>query len=304
MPKSITLVAQGLSGGGAEMSMLRLAEDFVRRGYDVCIAVLWKTGRLVEMLPSGVRVIEVGGGRLSCIPRLARQFALQRPDAVIGFMTYANVVAILAQMLSPSMKKIVVSEHNTFTRRIKLSGGIPRLFHYAAYVVYRWTKAVVCVSHGVEDDLAAATHLPRRLLTTIYNPVITDDLLERSSLPPDHPWLRDKTCPVVLTVGRLEAQKNYPMLLRSFARVAQRLDCRLIVLGEGGLLGALTEEAERLGVADRVDFAGFRPDAMAFMHHADLFALSSDYRGPVQRPHRGNGSRLPGRLDRRAAWAT
>ncbi len=177
---SIILIAQGLSGGGAEMSMLRLAENFGERGYDVRVAVLNKIGRLLELVPPNVRIDEIGGGRLGCIPRLARYLAAHRPDAVISFMTYANVVAILAQAMSPSLKKIVVSEHNAFSHSIKIRGGLPKLFYHAARIAYRWSASVICVSRGVERDLATAIRLPRRLLTTIYNPVINDDLLARS----------------------------------------------------------------------------------------------------------------------------
>lgn len=260
--------------------MLRLAEDLDREGYDVRIAVLWKTGRLVEALPENVQVDEVGGGRLSCIPRLARYLARHRSDAVIGFMTYANVVTILAQMLSPSLKKVVVTEHNTYSRSIRIRGGIPKLFYRAVPVAYRWAAAVVCVSHGVEDDLAKATRLPRRLLTTIYNPVITDDLIARSEeVEPDHPWFTEKTCPVVLAVGRLEKQKNYPLLLEAFAQLRERMECRLVVLGEGVLRDELDAEVERRGLSHCVDFAGFHPSPMSFMRRADLFVLSSDFEG-------------------------
>ena len=88
----------------------------------------------------------------------------------------------------------------------------------------------------MEDDLSATTRLPRRLLTTIYNPVITDELVERASEPPDHPWLVTKSRPVVLAAAGSGPQKNYPMLLRSFAQLRSRMDCRLVVLGEGPLL--------------------------------------------------------------------
>ena len=279
MPKSVTFVAQGLSGGGAEMSMLRLAEDLSGNDYDVRIAVLWKTGRLADALPEGIRVDEVGGGRFSCIVRLARYLARNRSDAIIGFMTYANVVAILAQALSPSLRKIVVTEHNTYSRSIKIRGGIPKLFHLAAPYAYRRALAVVCVSHGVEDDLAKAARLPRQLLTTIYNPVITDKLVAQSEDPPDHPWLINKTHPVILAVGRLEKQKNYPMLLDSFARLRSRVACRLLILGEGALLDDLRAKATRLGLEECVDFAGFQANAMSFMRRADLFVLSSDFEG-------------------------
>jgi glycosyltransferase involved in cell wall biosynthesis len=279
MPKSVTFVAQGLSGGGAELSMLRLAEDFERNDFEVRIAVLWKTGRLAEALPARIRVDEVGGSRLSCIPRLARYLARNRSDAVIGFMTYANVVAILAQALSPSLKKVVVTEHNTYSHSVKIRGGITKMFYLAAPYAYRWASAVVCVSHGVEEDLAKSARLPRELLTTIYNPVITEELLARSEEPPDHPWLVSKTQPVILAVGRLEGQKNYPLLLESFARLRNRVRCRLLVLGEGILLDELKAKAAGLGLADCVDFAGYRANAMSFMRRADLFVLSSDFEG-------------------------
>ena len=279
MAKSVTFVAQGLSGGGAEMSMLRLAEDLGRVGYNVRVAVLWKTGRLADAVPEGIRVDEVGGGRLSCIPRLARYLARNRSDAVIGFMTYANVVAILAQALSPSLRKVIVTEHNAYSRSIKIRGGIPKLAHLAAPYAYRWASAVVCVSRGVEDDLAESTRLPRDLLTTIYNPVITEELIARSEEPPDHPWLVEKSQPVILAVGRLEGQKNYPLLLESFARLRKRVACRLLILGEGALLEQLQDKAARLGIAEDVDFAGYQLNAMSFMRRADLFVLSSDFEG-------------------------
>jgi glycosyltransferase involved in cell wall biosynthesis len=277
--KSVVLIAHGLSGGGAEMCVLRLAEDISARGYDVAVALLKKKGRLLEFVPPGIRVDEIGGGRISCITRLARYLADRRPDAVISFMTYANVVAVLAQALSPSLKRVVVSEHNAYSHSIKVRGGFSRFIHHAAPLVYRWASSVVCVSEGVAEDFATATRLSRRRMTTIYNPVITDDLIARAREPSGHPWFVDKCRPVIVAVGRLERQKNYPMLLGSFARLRQHLDCRLIILGEGSLEAALRSEAARLGILESVDFAGFRANAPSFMREADLFALSSDFEG-------------------------
>ena len=276
--KSITLIGLALSGGGAELSMLRLAENFQARGFDVRVAVLKKRGRLVEHLPPKLPVDEIGGGRLSCIPRLASYLRRHRPDAIISFMTYTNVVAIAAQALSLSAKRVVVSEHNTYSKSIRRS-GILRLIYQAAPYVYRWSRKVICVSHGVEDDLVETTTLPRRYLTTVYNPVITDELLAASAAPPRHEWLTSKACPVILAVGRLEPQKNYPMLLRAVAIVRKKRECRLIILGEGPLRDELQCEIEKLGLQDCVDLHGFAPDAMSYMRTADLFVLASSWEG-------------------------
>jgi glycosyltransferase involved in cell wall biosynthesis len=82
-----------------------------------------------------------------------------------------------------------------------------------------------------------------------------------------------------LSVGRLDKLKNHPLLLRAFAQLRRRIECRLIVLGEGEQLEKLIAEARELGIADDVDFAGFSRNPMSFMRQADLFVLSSDFEG-------------------------
>jgi glycosyltransferase involved in cell wall biosynthesis len=278
MGKSITLVGQGLTGGGAELCMLRLAENFLSRGFTVRVAVLKKKGRLVEMLPQGLTVDEIGGGRLSCIPRLALYLRRHRADAVISFMTYTNVVAIAAQLLSLSFDRIVATEHTTYSKSMRRYGVLRRIWQAAPYA-YRWTRKVICVSHGVKRDFVATTNLPERYLTTVYNPVISDELLAAARSAPAHPWFDSNEAPVLLAVGRLEPAKNYPMLLEAVALVRQRRPCRLIILGEGVLREALQEKIDRLGLQDCVDLHGFVPNAMSFMRAADLFVLSSSWEG-------------------------
>ena len=277
--RSILLICQGLTGGGAETSMLRLADDFSRRGFRVRIAVLKKEGELLGTSLPDLPIDEIGGGRFSCIPRLARYLRNHRADAIISFMTYTNVVAILAQVLSANSRKVVVTEHSAFSWSIRRRRLVVKLFFWMVPIVYRWASSVICVSRGVEDDLAAATRLPRRLLTTVYNPVITDELLARALEPAHHPWLERKTCPVILAVGRLQHAKNYPMLFEAVRQLKERLDCRLLVLGEGDLRGEFEAEIARLGLSDSVDLRGFRANPMAFMRQADVFALSSDWEG-------------------------
>lgn len=276
---SILLVNQGLTGGGAELAMLRLAEYFVSQGYPTRIAVLKRKGVLTGQLPKGVDVDEIGGGRITCIFRLASYLRRHRTDAVISFMTYTNVVAILAQILSLSLKRIVVTEHNAYSKSIHIRSGFVKLTYFAVPIVYRWAKAVICVSRGVADDLAATAKLPRKLLPTIYNPVVTDAMLERSREEADHPWLRDRSGPVVLAAGRLERQKDYPTLFRAIGLLQPRLGCRLIVLGDGERREELQAVIESLGLADAIDLAGFQANAVSFMRRADVFVLSSAWEG-------------------------
>ncbi|MEW2503835.1 glycosyltransferase [Amycolatopsis sp. NPDC047767] len=62
----------------------------------------------------------------------------------------------------------------------------------------------------------------------------------------------------VLFVGRLDAEKNVDELIRAVARLPR---LRAEIVGDGSCRAALTSLAAELGVADRVCFHGFVPDA-------------------------------------------
>lgn len=80
---------------------------------------------------------------------------------------------------------------------------------------------------------------------------------------------------IVLTVARLEAEKNYPQLLELFAGLGP--GHVLICLGRGSLLESLKAQARKLGIEGRVFFPGFvhREEIWNYYADADAFVLLS-----------------------------
>lgn len=77
-------------------------------------------------------------------------------------------------------------------------------------------------------------------------------------------------------VGRFDQVKNHPFLLKSFAEVARRDDrARLVLIGRGRLEAEMLALADRLGIGDRVRFAGSTQDIAAYMALFDLFVFPS-----------------------------
>jgi len=109
--------------------------------------------------------------------------------------------------------------------------------------------------------------------------VVSDDLDALASEPIEHPWLVPGPPPVVLAAGRLTAQKDFPTLLRAFARLVPERDLRLMILGEGPDRAALEAEIEALGLGDRVALLGFQANPFSYMARARLFVLSSAWEG-------------------------
>lgn len=81
-----------------------------------------------------------------------------------------------------------------------------------------------------------------------------------------------------VAIGRLAAQKNVALMLRAFARGAADAD-RLTIHGDGPERKALMALAQKLGINDRVTFAGHVPDPASRLPNFDIFLLSSDYEG-------------------------
>jgi glycosyltransferase involved in cell wall biosynthesis len=85
---------------------------------------------------------------------------------------------------------------------------------------------------------------------------------------------------LVVSVGRLDPQKNPLLLIDAFAQ-AFRGDPRgqLLLVGDGSLQTAAKRKAAELGLEKHVHFLGVRADVAQVLAAGDVFALASDWEG-------------------------
>ncbi len=93
----------------------------------------------------------------------------------------------------------------------------------------------------------------------------------------------DADKPIVINVGRLCPQKNFPLYFRLVERFLREspngTEANYLLLGNGALEEELREEARRLGVDDKVVFTGFVPDMAGVFTGADLLVQTSIWEG-------------------------
>jgi glycosyltransferase involved in cell wall biosynthesis len=135
------------------------------------------------------------------------------------------------------------------------------------------------VSVGVADDLAETIAFPRHRITVVYNPIVTAALIARSHETIAHPWLVPGAPPVILAVGRLTLPKDFPTLIRAFARLRAGRSARLVILGEGELRDELEALVAELGLTADVALPGFTDNPFSWMRRSALFVLSSAWEG-------------------------
>jgi len=120
--------------------------------------------------------------------------------------------------------------------------------------------------------------IPKAMISVFYVNTIDRDLkyIEQSNKGLiRRKYSIDSNKNIVMTVARLEAEKNYPELLKLFAELGP--DYILFILGQGSLLPALQQQVKDLGIADRVKFIGYvhRNEIWNYYRDADVFILLS-----------------------------
>ena len=281
MTERVGIFVQDLEFGGTERMMVQLAKGFCESGMAVDVVMVRREGEFLDSLPSQVRVVALGAGRTSqSIFALARYLRREKPSALLSALTHVNVAAVLAGRLAFGQTRIVVSERSSISQETAtITNRLDRVSRRLVPYLYPRADAITTVSRGAAEDLAAYCNLPMERIHVINNPVVSEEMLRRAQEDPGHPWLQPGEPPVVLAVGRLWPEKNFTFLVRAFARIAEEVQGRLMILGEGAQREALEALIDELGLKERVRLPGFGANPYAFMSRAKVMALTSNWEG-------------------------
>ncbi|MGD1065076.1 MAG: glycosyltransferase [Terracidiphilus sp.] len=261
--------------GGAEQQAISLAKGLRRRGWRVSVVALSGTGgaAAAELAHAGIAFLSLQMRKGLADPRgwirFQRWLWREQPDVLHAHLPHAAWLARWSRLAAP-VPIVVDTLHSSST------GTMGRHFGYSCS---RWLPDhVTAVSQATAASHLAAGMVSESKLSVVWNGIDVDrwqpDAQERAQARAEL-GIRDEF--LWLAVGRLEAVKDYPCLLRAMIRTPER--ARLLVLGAGPQEDRLTELAEWLGLKRRVRFAGFEPNVARWMRAADGFVLSSRYEG-------------------------
>ena len=259
------------AGGGAERVLCEVCSGLAERGYGVSV-VTYDAPGVPSFYPLDPRVrrlaLPIGKATkstsvretLARLPALRRLVRAEKPSVAIGFMHSIYVPMALA--LIGTGVKLLASEHIVY-KHFESRPVERALIHLVAPLV----AGITTIS------AAARATFPRQLaarMTVIPNPVSI------GSGPRADPT--GGVTRTLLTVGRLEEQKNHRTLIAAFARIAGDFpDWRLRIVGEGKLRPDLEAQAEAAGLGGRVDLPGVVSNVAAEYRTAQLFVMASVY---------------------------
>jgi glycosyltransferase involved in cell wall biosynthesis len=138
---------------------------------------------------------------------------------------------------------------------------------------------LIAVSRGVAADVSMIAGISGERIRVIPNPVVAPELPTLAGSAVAHPWFMTPGPPIILAAGAFRRSKDFPILIRAFARVRARRDLRLVILGKGRQKRKVEKLAEALGVREDLSLPGFVVNPYAYMAKASLLVLSSAWEG-------------------------
>lgn len=275
MNPRIAIFLPNLAAGGAERVMVALAGNFAARGIDCDLVLVRALGELLASVPANVRVIDLQARKPKyAILPLANYLRKEKPSALLASLPLTSIAALIAvKVLRASRARTVIrfeTRGDLFSDFAKNSDSwIDRLLKRA---LYRTADASIAVSQDVREWLARENITEPSRTHVVHNPLIIPDA--RSAVTASR-----RNGDTIIACGRLIEQKDYPTLLRAFARLHARRRCNLVILGTGPMREALAELASSLGIAGAVVFEGFVADPIAYLRRADVFVHTSLFEG-------------------------
>lgn len=264
----IVFVQAGLGAGGAEKVVSLLARRRAELGDEVRVLAFGpRSGKSYFAYPPEVNIETLGADSshpafriVGRVRWLRRRLAGLRPDLIVSFLTKTNVLVLLASrgLGIP----VVVSERNNPTRQ-----SAHPLWHPLSLLLGRFASRLVMQTEQAREMLPPGL---RKKAAVIPNPCTL----------PATPHESAGHGTRIVAVGRLDQQKGFDLLLAAFQKVvAGAYAATLTIFGEGSARAALEEQAQTLGIADRVRLPGLTTSPGEWIGAADIFVLSSRFEG-------------------------
>lgn len=290
----VLFVIGTMSGGGSERRLIDLLQRLDRTRFIPELYLAYQTGELLGEVPSDVRLhafTDVAqktswrqwlAGRLRLLSE-ARMWHLRNVlrrehyDLIFAWglrRAYETALPALSFHV-PRIAYCVADPVN----ELRLDFPIPSPWRYA---VSRWsyrTADLVCAnSVDLCRRLEQYYRLPSSsvaLMTNLKDFSHLDQLAQAET--PDWPSSGVR----LLTVGRLQAQKNHAGLIDAMDELVHRRqrDVQLVICGQGPLESALRDQIQRLNLTDSITLAGFVKNPYPYYRTADIFVLPSLFEG-------------------------
>lgn len=213
-------------------------------------------------------------GDPSLLPKLRNLVRARKPDVIWSNSVKSHFLVRAAELHREAGWLAFHHGYTTTNAKMRVYNQLDRWSLRAADRVLTVCEpfARTLNQNGVPASRVHVQHMPVRPFERV--PLGEEELRRRLNL--------GKSL-VLLSIGRLSAEKGHVDLIRAFALIRRKIDAaiplRLLVVGEGPERGRIEQAARDLGVSEQVSLEGHRDEVPAYYGIADIFLLPSHSEG-------------------------
>jgi glycosyltransferase involved in cell wall biosynthesis len=272
----------------------QLNETALAHGYAALSKSLWDLGfkdqhilhlkngqsRNIEF-PPGVKIFKSTRSRIFFSPIwISRYLKQYRPDVIISMPVFVNIAAIMGKLLArENHTKIIISERailSYYVDRKQLNNLRFKILPLLLKHLYPKADGLVVNNASVLQDLESNFQIriegiPKKV---IHPAIDFETIKQMSEVQPDKEITELFDKPVVMSVGRLAKEKNFPLLINAFKIVVESIEARLLIFGDGPEREYLEKQIDQLGLDD-AHLLGYVDNPWSIMKKSDVFVLPS-----------------------------
>lgn len=289
----------GFDGGGAERHFARLVPGLVPSAeYRIALSIApFSNDQAPRDLECDGLGFRSGYDYPAVIRRLVRILDERRIDLIYSISRCPNVVASAAAVIAKRRPVVVLGENTRpleafrFSRRLRDAGWLA-----LQSGCFRAADMVICNSEAACREVVSHFGADPAKVRLARNPLPAKPVwpAKKVAVPEAGP------CDVV-TASRLVPGKGLEDLIDAWAGMKIHSG-RLVVLGDGPLLGKLRDRAMRAGVDVTVSFPGWVDDPTPWLEKAALVVLASYWEGLPNLVLEAMASGVPVLATRSTSW--
>lgn len=277
MKKKIIFFLYTLSGGGAERTVINIINNLDKERFDITLVLGTNDNNdYIDFLPDDIDVKALDSKKLRySLIKLIKVINSVKPDLIFSTLNPNNLIVLLAKCLTFKKIPVVVREANNRTQ----AGSATFANKMITFFFYNFfANKVIALSEGVKKDLLNNFSIKENKIAVIYNPIEIQLIKKLENEIIEDVLFKDEE-QIIVSVGRLVKQKDYPTLLKAIKIVTDKINIRLLILGKGPLENELKNMCKVLKIENNVEFIGFKKNPYKYLKKSDLFILSSKWEG-------------------------
>lgn len=280
----IALLLSSFNGGGAERVMVQLANGFANHKIDTTLIVLDPAGPYKNEVAENVNQFNLNIQKSSQAARpLAAWLLKEKPKILLSTQNHINLLGHRAVKKTKGQVKLIIREATTPSKNYAFSKSIKgKLLIKLNGLICKRAAGVVGTSKAVRDDLIDFYKMPRKHVTAIYAPNVSESIFEKAAINPPNKTF-DYKKRVILTMGRVAPVKGFDILIKALPTVLKNVSTHLYILGDTSVddnyYQSLQRLIENLDLKEFVTFLGFDSNPYPYIKNTHVYVLSSKYEG-------------------------